>query len=149
MKKGRLGKCLSVLLSAFLLAGCGTVTQIDDYATNNVEGGTEQTASADTSTAGNSEAIPKDEIKVGVIHLADPAEGSGYTYTHDLGIQGMQQNLGLSDSQIIRKNNVSDTDAEATHKAIKECIDAGCNVIFTTVFFKFFLPNKIRLCNFV
>lgn len=59
-------------------------------------------------------------------------KGSSYTYTHDIGIQGMQQNLGLSDSQIIRKNNVSDTDAEATRKAIKECIDAGCNVIFTT-----------------
>lgn len=29
--------------------------------------------------------------------------GSGYTYTHDLGIQAMQQNLGLSDEQIDRK----------------------------------------------
>ena len=60
------------------------------------------------------------------------AEGSGYTYTHDLGIQGMQQNLGLSDSQIVRKINVDDSDEEATEKAIKECIDAGCNIIFTT-----------------
>ena len=44
----------------------------------------------------------------------------------------MQQNLGLSDSQIIRKNNISDTDESATRKAIQECIDAGCNIIFTT-----------------
>ncbi|MCI5883824.1 MAG: BMP family ABC transporter substrate-binding protein, partial [Eubacterium sp.] len=50
----------------------------------------------------------------------------------DLGIQGMQQNLGLSDDQIIRKINVDDTDEKATEKAIKECIDEGCNVIFAT-----------------
>ena len=75
---------------------------------------------------------PKDEIKVGVLHLSDPAEGSGYTYTHDLGIQGMQQNLGLSDDQIVRKINVSDSDEDATKQAIQECIDEGCNIIFAT-----------------
>ena len=74
----------------------------------------------------------KDEIKVGVLHLSDPAEGSGYTYTHDLGIQGMQQNLGLSDDQIVRKINVPDSDEDATKQAIQECIDEGCNIIFTT-----------------
>jgi basic membrane lipoprotein Med (substrate-binding protein (PBP1-ABC) superfamily) len=84
------------------------------------------------SDGGGTSGIAKDKIKVGVIHLSDPAEGSGYTYTHDIGIQGMQQNLGLSDSQIIRKNNISDTDEAATRKAIQECIDAGCNIIFTT-----------------
>ena len=64
--------------------------------------------------------------------MSDPAEGSGYTYTHELGIQGMQKNLGLSDEQIVRKNNVDDTDALATQKAIQECIDEGCNIIFGT-----------------
>ena len=67
-----------------------------------------------------------------VLHLSDPAEGSGYTYTHDLGIQGMQQNLGLSDDQIVRKINVSDSDEDATKQAIQECIDEGCNIIFAT-----------------
>jgi len=38
----------------------------------------------------------------------------------------------LSDSQIIRKINVNDSDKEATRKAIKECIDEGCNIIFST-----------------
>lgn len=76
--------------------------------------------------------ISKDKIKVGVLHLSDPAEGSGYTYTHDLGIQAMQQNLGLSDEQIDRKINVDDSDKEATEKAIQECVDDGCNIIFTT-----------------
>ncbi len=77
-------------------------------------------------------AIAKEDIKVGVIHITDPAEGSGYTYTHDLGIQGMQKNIGLDDSQIVRKNNVNDTDATAIENAIRECIEDGCNVIFAT-----------------
>ena len=77
-------------------------------------------------------AIAKEDIKVGVIHITDPAEGSGYTYTHDLGIQGMQKNIGLDDSQIVRKNNVSDSDATAIENAMRECVEEGCNIIFAT-----------------
>lgn len=131
-KKGR--TLLAAALACCMLTGCGSV-QVEDYATNKgyegsgsaaeVQTGTE---TADTETAG----ILKDEIKVGVIHLTDPAEGSGYTYTHDLGIQGMQQNLGLSDGQIVRKINVDDTDEAAIRTAIQECIDEGCHIIFTT-----------------
>lgn len=121
---GKIWKKLAVLLMAtMILTGCGGTQAIDDYATN------QGTKSAQKKTE---ETEAKEKIKVGVIHLTDPAEGSGYTYTHDLGIQGMQQNLGLSDDQIIRKINVDDADKKATEKAIKECIDEGCNVIFAT-----------------
>lgn len=106
---------------------------VDDYATNEGSDSTEEgTEAVEDNTSGDTGGIPKDEIKVGVIHLSDPADGSGYTYTHDLGIQGMQQNLNLSDDQIVRKINISDTDADATRAAIQECIDEGCNIIFTT-----------------
>ena len=122
-----------LLVASLVFSGCGKSTQLDDYATNegsdSVEEGTEAVAD---NTSGDTGGIPKDEIKVGVIHLSDPAEGSGYTYTHDLGIQGMQQNLNLSDDQIVRKINISDTDTDATRAAIQECIDEGCNIIFTT-----------------
>lgn len=122
-----------LLVASLVFSGCGKSTQLDDYATNegsdSVEEGTEAVAD---NTSGDTGGIPRDEIKVGVIHLSDPAEGSGYTYTHDLGIQGMQQNLNLSDDQIVRKINISDTDADATRAAIQECIDEGCNIIFTT-----------------
>lgn len=121
---GKIWKKLAVLLMAtMILTGCGGTQAIDDYATN------QGTKSAQKKTE---ETEAKEKIKVGVIHLTDPAEGSGYTYSHDLGIQGMQQNLGLSDDQIIRKINVDDTDKKAAEKAIKECIDEGCNVIFAT-----------------
>ncbi|MGN1205968.1 MAG: BMP family ABC transporter substrate-binding protein [Eubacterium sp.] len=119
----RIRKIIAVLLSCVLFTGCGAVQKIDDYATNNGAKKTAQTAEKEEAKA---------KIKVGVLHLTDPAEGSGYTYTHDLGIQGMQQNLGLTDEQIIRKNNVSDTDEKATEEALQDCIDKGCKIIFAT-----------------
>ena len=76
--------------------------------------------------------IAVEDLKVGVIHITDPAEGSGYTYTHDQGIVGMQENIGLKPEQIIRKNNVNDQDASAIETAILECIEEGCQVIFAT-----------------
>lgn len=117
-------KILGMLVLYASFTGCGMNGNIDDYAVN--------TGYGDSDTVKSSSGVSKDSIKVGVIHLSDPAEGSGYTYTHDIGIMGMQQNLGLSDSQIIRKINVNDSDKEATRKAIKECIDEGCNIIFST-----------------
>ena len=71
-------------------------------------------------------------VKIGVIHIGNPADGSGYTYAHDQGIVGMQKELGLKDDQIVRKNNVSDSDPAATETAIRECIEEGCNIIFGT-----------------
>jgi basic membrane protein A len=129
-------KLAALLAGCLMLTGCSAGTQIDDYATNlttdssgqNTQGQLQIQSETQTSSKG----ISKDDIKVGVIHLSDPSEGSGYTYTHDLGIQGMQQNLGLSDEQIVRKINVADSDADATREAIRECIDEGCNIIFTT-----------------
>ena len=117
-------KILGMFVLCASFTGCGVNGNVDDYAVN--------TGYGDSDTVKSSSGVSKDSIKVGVIHLSDPAEGSGYTYTHDIGIMGMQQNLGLSDSQIIRKINVNDSDKEATRKAIKECIDEGCNIIFST-----------------
>lgn len=117
-------KILGMLVLCASFTGCGMNGNVDDYAVN--------TGYGDSDTVKSSSGVSKDSIKVGVIHLSDPADGSGYTYTHDIGIMGMQQNLGLSDSQIIRKINVNDSDKDATRKAIKECIDEGCNIIFST-----------------
>lgn len=116
-----------MLLSAtLLLTGCGAGKSgtPDDYATNK---GYEE----DTTQKGSSDGIAKEDIKVGVLYLSDPSEGSGYSYTHDLGVKGMQENLLLSDDQIERKI-VDDSDEKATEKAIEECVADGCNIIFTT-----------------
>ena len=125
MRKKRIWKKAAMLLSAtLLLTGCGAGKSgtPDDYATNK---GYEE----DTTQKGSSDGIAKEDIKVGVLYLSDPSEGSGYS--HDLGVKGMQENLLLSDDQIERKI-VDDSDEKATEKAIEECVADGCNIIFTT-----------------
>lgn len=133
-------KFFTIVLLVFCcigLFGCGH-SEPDDYATNDgYQQDAEKTQTADASSdtdsgeTGGTGGISKDEIKVGVLYISDPAEGSGYSYTHDLGIIGMKDNIGLSDDQIIRKI-VEDSDTDGTRAAIEECIDDGCNIIFTT-----------------
>lgn len=131
MKPKMLGIFLAGILVMASLTGCGSAAEPDDFATN--EGFTESSDSSEEKKEDTSKGIPKEDIKVGVLYLSDPAEGSGYSYTHDLGILGMQSNLGLAENQIERKI-VDDSDAKATRKAMEECIEDGCNVIFTTSF---------------
>ena len=130
MRQKTVRNCTAILLIAAVLTGCAgsSPRTPDDYATN--EGYTSTEASAQTSDLKQTD-ISKDDMKVGVLYISDPSEGSGYSYTHDLGIQGMQENLGLNSDQIERKI-VDDSDAAATEKAIKECINDGCRIIFTT-----------------
>ena len=114
-------KVLSIILALVMVvlcfAACGNTQDAD-------QGDKTQTATI--------AAIPKDQLKIGVIHIGDPADGSGYSYTHDLGIQGMQKNLGLSDDQIVRQLNILDGNTTAIKNAIEDCIAQGCNVIFGT-----------------
>lgn len=118
------------MLIAGSLTGCGEGSaEPDDYVTNDgYESEPVDKAQAETDTA---KSMSREELKVGVLYISDPAEGSGYSYTHDLGILGMQSNLGLSDDQIKRKI-VDDADAEGTKAAIEECISEDCNIIFAT-----------------
>lgn len=117
---------LALALICVSFASCGTTPTSS----------TGNTSSGSGSTAATSKFAPvaADKIKVGVIHLSDPGEGSGYSYTHDQGIVAMQTALGLRDDQIIRKNKINDQDTTATEKAIRECIEEGCNIIFGTSF---------------
>lgn len=122
MKK--FAKVLALVLTCVLVlafAACG-----------NNGGGTGESGGSDQAKA--MPAIAKGDLKIGVIHITNPAEGSGFTYAQDQGIIEMQKALGLQDSQIIRKNEISDTDAAATRTAMEECIEEGCQVIFGTSF---------------
>jgi len=122
MKK--LGRLLALVLAAitvFSLSACKSLT-----------GGT-TTAVVTTALAGTVP-ISKDTIKVGVLHIGSITDTSGYTFAHHSGIMEMKQALGLSDAQVIEKDNVSDTDVPGTKTAIQALIDAGCNIIFATSF---------------
>lgn len=130
MKRRIIGFLVAGMFIVSNLTGCGaSASEPDDYVTNDgYEVASGEMAQTETDT---SKAVGKEDIKVGVLYISDPAEGSGYSYTHDLGILGMQSNLGLSDDQIERKI-VDDSDAEGTKAAIEECVSDGCNIIFTT-----------------
>ena len=140
-------KILAFLLAAVMMvstAACSSSEPAASEASSEAPASSEAASEEASSEAASSEAadgeaagglfapVAKEDLKVGVIHITDPAEGSGYTYTHDLGIVGMQENLGLSDDQIIRKINVDDTDATAIETAMLECIEEGCQIIFAT-----------------
>ena len=106
MKGKTAGKIIALFAVAGMLAGCGgkTGTTPDDYATNDgyitTETAGNSTGGAQSDTTSGTAGISKENIKVGVLYISDPDEGSGYSYTHDLGIVGMQENLGLSDDQM-------------------------------------------------
>lgn len=124
-----------ILYSAILFTGCSE-NNIDDYATN--EGylqttGTSETNKNDSDNETAKKGVSKENVKVGVLYISNPLEeSSGYSYTHDLGIQGMEDNLGLTENQIVRKVSIDDGDKDATKEALIDCINQGCNVIFAT-----------------
>ncbi len=126
MKKKILGALLSIAMIGTLFTGCGQQQ-------GEVEKEASKKESADKGGSGF-EPVAKEDLKVGVIHIGDPADGSGYSYAHDLGIVEMQKELGLEDSQIIRKNNIPDADPTKTEQAMRECIEEGCQVIYATSF---------------
>lgn len=76
------------------------------------------------------EGIPADQIKIGVILLHD--ENVGYDYAHLLGVQYMQEQLGLSDDQVIIEYNIPE-DEECYDAAIR-LIGKGCNLVFADSF---------------
>lgn len=138
MKKKILGVLLSLAMVGTLMAGCGQQQGVEDQNASKTDSAqTEESAdTGEDKEDGKSNFAPvaKEDLKVGVIHIGDPADGSGYSYAHDQGIVEMQKELGLEDSQIIRKNNIPDADPTMTEQAMRECIEEGCQIIFATSF---------------
>ena len=114
-------KVVSVLLSAAmalsLCAGCSSSSSdTADTKAAEEKGADAADTEAGEAAEGVMPAVAKEDLKVGVIHIGNPADGSGYSYTHDQGIVAMQKAVGLEDDQIIRKNNVADDDQTASRQ---------------------------------
>lgn len=71
------------------------------------------------------ESSNKSDVKIGVILLGDDTEG--YTKAHIDGIKAAQEELGLSDDQIVWEYNVPETD-ECLQKA-NNLVAQGCTLI--------------------
>lgn len=148
---------IAVALSCLCLAGCGNDVIIDvvtnsDRATTSEKTETvatdnndnaEKTVSTETTTPVATKEVPEtnpagmptialEDLKIGVLYIGSSEDTSGYTYAHELGIQGMVSNLGLKKEQVVRKDFIDDGDSAAITAALDECINEGCNVIFTT-----------------
>ncbi|MCL1975889.1 MAG: BMP family ABC transporter substrate-binding protein [Firmicutes bacterium] len=106
MKK-TLAAALILLLTMFIIIGCDN--------NNSTSGG----------------AVTLSNIKIGFVHVSDPSD-MGYTYNHDLGTQKMMKTLGLKDTQVINKYNISEDSSCDT--ALRELVEAGCQIIFGTSF---------------
>lgn len=134
-------KVVSVLLSATmalsLCAGCSSAPAPETAETGaeTEAAGTEAAAEAGKegeAAEGVMPAVAKEDLRVGVIHIGNPADGSGYSYAHDQGLIAMEEALGVDDSQVIRKNNIADDDQTAIETAMRECVEEGCQIIFAT-----------------
>ena len=128
MKKRILSALLCVTMIASFVVGCGNPAAADT--TPATEETTEEAAEATTEEVA-AEAVAVENIKVGFVHVSDPSD-MGYTYNHDLGTKAMQEALGLTDDQIINKFNVPE--GAECDTALRELVDAGCNIIFATSF---------------
>lgn len=76
-------------------------------------------------------AIAKEDIKIGIILVGDSSD-MGYNYAHSHGLEVAKEKIGLTDDQIIIKENV--TEDSMTADTINELIEAGCNIIFANSF---------------
>ena len=81
MKKKLISVFLCAAMAVTLVAGCGAPAA--------ETGGNEEGSSSETV----SEGIPKDEIKVGFVHVSDPSD-MGYTYNQDLELRRCRRHLG-------------------------------------------------------
>ena len=127
MKKRILSALLCVTMMASLVVGCGAPAAADTTPAATEDAATTEGETTETTVAG----IAVEDIKVGFVHVSDPSD-MGYTYNHDLGTKAMQEALGLSDDQIINKFNVPE--GAECDTALRELVDAGCNIIFATSF---------------
>ena len=74
--------------------------------------------------------LPKEKVKVGVVHITDPfSESSGYSYSHQIGIEEMKKNIGLDDSQLVYRIHIDSSDPVLIENAMLDLIDRGANVI--------------------
>ena len=69
-------------------------------------------------------------FKVGVIYIGD--ENEGYTEAHMKGIAEMKKALGLSDSQVIEKKGIPES--EKAYDAAVDLAEQGCTSIIATSF---------------
>jgi basic membrane protein A len=109
-------------------AAASTPAATSSAATSSAATSSAASSSAATSSAATSAAAS--DFKVGAVLVGD--ENEGYTYAHIVGLQEALKNNGLSDSNIIWKYSIGET--EACYDACTDCVDNGCKLVITNSF---------------
>lgn len=119
----------AALLVATVLTGCegsvrnsGTTTTADQQETT--EG--DDAAAQDPAKDG-------DVLKVGVLYISTKTDG-GWSQGHAEAFAEAVEIVGADKIQLIEKESVKDTDAQATETAIRAMLEEGCEIIFATSF---------------
>ena len=77
--------------------------------------------------------LAKENIRIGVVHITDPFnESSGYSFAHQMGIEEMQQKLGIADSQLLYRIHVDYSNPMNIENNMRELIARGANIIIAT-----------------
>ncbi len=130
MKK-KMFRLTALLIAAVCFCGCG-YTLKGRYSTETAAVHSTDVPSENSGhVKGIYPALGKN-IRIGVIYNGDPQTGNGYSYAHYEGIKKMQKQLGLSDSQIISRSSISESDDVAISEAFRELVNEHCNIIFAT-----------------
>ena len=124
-------KIFKILTSALLVGSMLTLCACSKEAPTN-----QQSSSTKKEEKKEDTKNPYSDLKIGVINIGASTDTAGYTYAHIAGIKGMLSTLNMKDDQVIYKDDIPDKegDLETIKKAIQECIDSGCKIIFSTSF---------------
>ncbi len=119
---------LLVAVMAIALVACTADDNEPAVSTDN--GTTPATEGTDATTEGGDVAVDFSSVKVGFIFLHD--DKSTYDKNFMNGVDEMQKALGLTDAQIIKKDNIEE--GKGCYDAAADMVDQGCNVIFADSF---------------
>jgi basic membrane protein A len=78
---------------------------------------------------GDGDAVSK--LKIGVVYIGNISEPVGFSTEHYKGIMAAAKSLGIKESQILQREEVSDND-ESCKEVFESLIANGCNVIIGT-----------------
>ncbi len=125
---------LLILAMVFAMAGCGQEDTVGNEEANKSNDATDSNDSssedtgADTSDSDTEEATSAEDTIVGFIYVGPVGDG-GFTYSHDLGRQALEEELGV---KTIYKENVPET--QEVESEVRNMIDQGASIIFATSF---------------
>lgn len=108
-------KVFAILFAMFLLFGCSKKST-----ESQAKGVKSQSKKADSSL------LPKDDVKIGFVYISS-IDDAGYTYSQDKARLALL-NAGYKNVYYV-ENVPENTDCE---KVIRDLIDLGCNLIYTT-----------------